>query len=75
MDSWHEMSGFSGPLVLRTVRVQDCARDPEADGAVDTALTAVVMVIIGVEGVDFIPQKLRLFIACMGNERLFLAQL
>jgi hypothetical protein len=57
------------------VRVHHGARDTEANGPVDTPLTAMVLCIIGVQDVDVIPQERRRLIACVRAERLFLAQL
>src|SRR5262245_60171304 len=73
IDSLHEMAGLPGPHILRAVRVHHGARDTEANGSVDTPLTAMVMCIIGVQGVDCIPQERRRLIACMRDARLFLA--
>jgi len=45
----------------------------KSDTAVDTALTAMVMLVVGVEDVDFVPQESSLS-SRAGNERLFIAE-
>ena len=69
------MSWFPGPHVLHTVGVNHCDRYSQADRAVDTALTAIVMLLVGVEGVDFIAQEVGAFIAGVRNERLLFIEL
>jgi hypothetical protein len=48
--------------------MNDMGRYPEANGAIDAALTAVVMLIISVEGMDGIAEEVRYVITCMGDE-------
>src|ERR1041384_6946187 len=74
-DSLPEMARFPCPRVLRAVRGDDRRGYPQPERAVDTALTAMIMLLIGVEGMDLITQEVRFFMTRMRDEGLRFAEL
>jgi hypothetical protein len=75
IDSLPEMSRFPGLHVLRAVSVNHYDRYPQANRAVDTALTPLVMLFIGVEGMDFVAQEVGPLFTRMRNECLLFTEL
>src|ERR1700722_2480199 len=62
-------------IVVEPLRHLDAKRNPKADTAIDTALTAMVMLVVGMKNMDLITQKLSDFVPRMGNECLFVTEL
>ena len=70
-----QINGFAVAHILGALRLFDARRYPKADTTIDTALTAIVMLVVGMKNMDLIPQKLGDLLPRMGNERLFVAEL
>ena len=52
VDSLHQVLRFATLRVLCTMRIDDAARHAQADGTVDASLTAMVVLIISVQGMN-----------------------
>ncbi|MDQ3929247.1 MAG: hypothetical protein M3328_08880, partial [Chloroflexota bacterium] len=73
-ESLTAMDRLATPLVSGTAGLSHRCRNPKSHTPVDTALTALVMLIIGVEDVDVIAQEARLFSTRMRNQGLRLIE-
>src|SRR6266542_4244607 len=57
VEAWHQMHWLSVPHVFSTVGRNDVVWYAQADCAIDTALSALVVFVVGVEGMDVIAKK------------------
>jgi hypothetical protein len=61
---------FASPHVSGALLLDDIHGNLQPRGAVDTALTSMVMLVIGVQGKDLVAEESRRFHAGVGDQRL-----
>lgn len=74
VDPLHQVNRLAFPHILATLIVDDLYRHPQTDAPVDAALAAMIMLIICMQGMDFIAQEVSAPATRMGDERLFLTE-